>query len=118
MFKFKEIKHFINKTFRDKIVGVEPPREGWFDYHDVHVLESYIVTVNYKYAGPKDVIFNIDDEEDIDPDFSRYSPSAQKMLRDFSRKQTLSCAKSFYQQTLDKINQQKATVAMVHENTK
>lgn len=118
MFKLKDIKYFINTKFRDKIIGVEPPREDWFEYHGMRTLESYIVTVNYKYAGPKDVVFGIDDEEDIDPDFSRYTPSDQQMLRDFSRKHTLRCATDFYRQTLDKINQQKATVAMVHENTK
>ena len=101
------LKYFINTVFRDKIVDVKPPREDWFEYNGKRSLEAYSVMVTYKYAGPKNKIFYVDDGEDIDENFYSYSEADQNMLRTYSRNETLKYAKEFYSRVLERMQQRK-----------
>lgn len=107
MFKIDGIKHFINKTFRDEIVDVKLPREDWFVFNEISKLESYVVTVVYKYAGPKDVVFDIEDEEEIIPSFFLYSVAEQNRLRKLSQERTLKSARSFYERKKEQMMSRK-----------
>ena len=106
MLKIQDVKHFINTVFNDKIVDIKPPREDWFEYDGKLSLESYIVTVTYKYAGPKDKVFYIDYDEDIDENFYNYSEAEQRKLRAWSQRQTLKCAQDYYSRVRDQIDNQ------------
>ena len=61
---FKDkITYFINRTFRDEIIAVEPPREMWVEYKDVgRRLEGYVVPVTYKYRGKQTIYSCIDND--------------------------------------------------------
>ncbi len=56
---WKNVKHWFNCVFRDKILFVEAPCGHAKSLSDVH---SWSVVVNYKYKGRKDFRFNTDDE--------------------------------------------------------
>ncbi len=57
----EKITHFINCTFRDKIVSIEPPREWWVvDTGQRPRLDGYIVPVTYKYRGDVDICVSVD----------------------------------------------------------
>ncbi len=64
MVKLKErFNNFIERTFHDEIVAVEPPRECWMEYRDVgRRLEAYIVPITYKYRGVRNAYFDIDND--------------------------------------------------------
>ena len=56
-----QISNFINKTFRDEIIDIKPPREWWVEYKDVgKQLEGYIISVIYKYRGERKAYACID----------------------------------------------------------
>lgn len=76
----EKINNFIEHTFHDEIIAVEPPREFWMEYKDVgRRLEGYITTVTYKYRGKQDVVSTIDNEH-----FQLISPErALKNANDF-----------------------------------
>lgn len=57
------IKDFMNKTFHDEVVAVAPPREFYYTYRDIGIrLESFVVTVTYKYRGRVNYFFCIDND--------------------------------------------------------
>ena len=107
MLKLDKLKYLINTKFRDEVIGVNPPRENWVEHHGILVMESYVVTLVYKYAGPKAIEFYIDDEEEIDEDFFQYSDKEQDRLRELSRTRTRKSAQDFYMRTLAQVQQKK-----------
>ena len=91
-----------NRLFKDEIVGVRLPREYWVQGKDSRlIVESYVVTVEYKHRGKKDVFFDVFDEDY--PSLSR-SPTMD----------ALRCANEFYKAKLKTIQ---ATTSR-HENIK
>lgn len=107
MLKLGKLKYFINTRFRDEIIDVQPPRENWVEHHGILVMESYVVTLVYKYAGPKPVAFDIEEEEEIDEDFFKHSRQEQERLRILSQNRTRKSAQDFYMRTLAQVQQKK-----------
>ena len=114
MLKIQDVKHFINIVFNDKIIDVKPPREDWFEYDGKRSLESYIVTVTYKYAGQKNKVFCVDYDEDIDENFYNYSEDDQRKLRAWSQQDTLKCAKDYYSRIRAQIDNQHTRQVKTH----
>ena len=84
----QKIKNFYERTFRDEIVTVEPPREWWIEYRDIgRRLEGYIVPVVYKYRGKRNLCATIDNDH----------------LNFISKEKALQNAMTFYNNAIKKI---------------
>lgn len=95
------LRDFIDKTFRDEIVDIEPPKEWWFEYRDVGKrLEGYIIPVTYKYRGRCYMYSSIDNDH-----FGLVTP--QRALKEAER---------FYNKTQQKLLQKRSRA--INENTK
>ena len=90
------VNNFINKKFHDRVIAVEPPRGVYYSNGDNEkYLDSYVVTMVYKYRGRVDRFFEFDDDPPVPASVAA----------------TLKGAEEFYKHELQKIK-------LHNENTK